>query len=110
MKIGFIGIGNMGSAVAIGVSKAVDQHTQFLLSNHNQEKANSLSQQITQTVEILDNETIASSATIIFLGLKPSMIMSELHQLTELAKPGTIWISMATGVSIAQMEIGRAHV
>ncbi|MGX7076093.1 pyrroline-5-carboxylate reductase [Globicatella sanguinis] len=104
MKIGFIGIGNMGSAVAVGVSKAVDQHTQFLLSNHNQEKANSLSQQISQTVEILDNETIASSATMIFLGLKPSMIVNELHQLSKLAKPGTIWVSMATGVSIEQME------
>lgn len=99
MKIGFIGIGNMGGALAKAVGQADD--TELLLSNHNPAKAQGLAEEL--GARLASNEKIAAQAEVIFLGVKPYLIADLVSQLAPLAKPGTIWVSMAAGVTLTSL-------
>ena len=101
MKIGFIGLGNMGTAILQAVAKS-GQH-ELLLSDHHAEKVVSLRDHYRGTIS--SNQEIASQAEVIFLGVKPHLVGQLLSELqAQLAKnPSAIWISMAAGVSIAQL-------
>ena len=78
MKIGFIGLGQMGSAVARAVAKS--QEGDFLLSNHNQDKAKALQADIGG--EVVSNQAIAQSGDLIFLGVKPNILAVSYTHLT----------------------------
>ena len=71
MKVGFIGTGNMGGALAHAAAQS-PAPAELLLSNRTPEKAQALAQQLGATVS--DNETIAQTCDYIFLGVKPQMM------------------------------------
>lgn len=100
MNIGFIGLGNMGGAVAKAVSQVDD--TNLLLSNYNPTKAHALQQQIGG--QLLSNKEIMTQAQVVFLGVKPHQLSSLLADLKGQATPAdqTI-ISMAAGVNLADL-------
>ncbi|MBY5035193.1 pyrroline-5-carboxylate reductase [Streptococcus gallolyticus] len=102
MKIGFIGLGNMGSALAKSLVK-LGRHD-LLLSIHNQEKASLLQAEIGG--QLASNAEIASQAQVIFLGVKPHLLGQVLTDLKEeIAKnPAAVWISMAAGVSLSDLQ------
>ena len=58
MKVGFIGTGNMGGALAHAAAQS-PAPAELLLSNRTPEKAQALAQQLGATVS--DNETIAQT-------------------------------------------------
>lgn len=104
MKYGFIGTGNMGSALARAAAQAIDPQD-ILLSNRTVDKAVLLSDQIGGCVA--DNKTIARSCDCIFLGVKPQMMADLLHTLQgDLAarERAPLLISMAAGLSIADIR------
>ncbi|MBF0843121.1 NAD(P)-binding domain-containing protein, partial [Streptococcus danieliae] len=70
---------------------------QVLLSNHNPAKAQTLAQLTNGT--LLSNQDLVSQADVVFLGVKPYLLASLTQDLAPLAKPETVWISMAAGVS-----------
>lgn len=100
MKIGFIGIGNMGGALAKAVAQVPT--TELLLSNHNPAKAQVLAQEL--GASLASNEEIATQADVIFLGVKPYLMADLISQLAALAKPETIWISMAAGITLTSLS------
>lgn len=100
MKIGFIGIGNMGGALAKAVAQV--PRTELLLSNHNPAKAQVLAQEL--EASLASNEDIATQADVIFLGVKPYLMADLISQLAALAKPETIWISMAAGITLTSLS------
>lgn len=101
MKIGFIGLGNMGSAILRAVAKS-GQH-QLFFSDNNAEKLAQLVEQYQGKAS--NNQEIAAEADVIFLGIKPHLvgaILSEVkHEIAQ--NPAALWISMAAGVSIDQL-------
>lgn len=97
MKIGFIGLGNMGSAILLAVAK-LGQHD-LLLSDNSSERAEQM--QTRCGGQIVTNQEMALQADVIFLGIKPHLVGLVLSELEK--KPSTIWISMAAGVSLAQL-------
>lgn len=99
MKIGFIGTGNMGSALAQAVAQVPGN--QVLLSNHNPDKSQRLAQ-LTNGI-LLSNQELVSQADVVFLGVKPHLLASLTQELAPLAKPETVWISMAAGVPLASL-------
>lgn len=101
MKVGFIGLGNMGSAIALAVAKVAG--IEVLLSNHNQGRAASLQEQTGG--RILSNQDLVQEADILFLGVKPHLLPPLLERLGDVIRqsPSTIWISMAAGVSLKQL-------
>lgn len=74
MKIGFIGTGNMGGALASAAARSGE--VEVLLANRTKAKAETLAERIGAVVS--SNEIIAREADHIFLGVKPQMIVDVL--------------------------------
>lgn len=102
---GFIGVGNMGGALAKAVCQKWDT-ADILIADHDQEKAEMFAKE-TNTV-LSDNATIAASCKYIFLGVKPQVLPSLLAELRPVLKQRNhgdfILVTMAAGISIATIE------
>lgn len=103
-KIGFIGCGNMGSALARAVSKNTASNSIFL-SNRSSAKAQSLAQEL-QGIESTNN-AIAQSCDLIFLGVKPQYMAEMLSEIAPILKArngDVILASMAAGLTVADIR------
>ena len=103
IKVGFIGCGNMGSALAKAVSKS--GLWDILLTDVDIEKANALAISINgKTVSL---EEIALTAKYIFLGVKPQMMADLIDSIKDLLKSRKdkfILVTMAAGIKIASFN------
>ncbi len=97
MKIGFIGCGNMGGALA---RAAVGE---ILLYDKNEAVANALAKEISAAVKSRACE-LAESSELVFLGVKPNVIPSVVAEIKEAVKGGCVLVSMAAGVTISSIE------
>lgn len=101
MKVGFIGAGNMGGAIAKAVSASALQ-PEIILADYSREKAEELAAQIGASVS--DNVGVVSNCDYVFLGVKPQVLRGVLQQLAPVAaekKQRTVFVSMAAGVTMA---------
>ena len=96
-RFGFIGVGNMGSALAKAASKSTKQ---ILLCDHDASKAADLSRQI--GCEFGDSRSVAAECEYIFLGVKPQMMAEMLEEIkaTLAKRKDVILVSIAAGLSI----------
>lgn len=103
MKIGFLGCGNMGGALARAVRRA-DATAVILLADTNTEKRDALAADIAATA--VNAATLFLECDYIFLGLKPQVLATALSSLptATAAKRGVTFISMAAGVTIASLS------
>ena len=79
-KIGFIGTGNMGSALAKAADKGAAEGAVLYLANRTPAKAEALCAQLTHA-RMSTNEEIAQSCDLIFLGVKPQMMAGLMAQI-----------------------------
>ena len=103
MKIGFIGTGNMGGALASAAARSGE--VEVLLANRTKAKAETLAERIGAVVS--SNEIIAREADHIFLGVKPQMIVDVLKGIAPALKErksAPVLISMVTGLDIARIQ------
>ena len=103
MKIGFIGTGNMGGALASAAARSGE--VEVLLANRTKAKAETLAERIGAVVS--SNEIIAREADHIFLGVKPQMIVDVLKGIApalKARKSAPVLISMVTGPDIARIQ------
>ena len=99
MKYGFIGCGNMGSAIAKALAKST---TDFAITDRSG-KAIALAAEI--PCGYLSSEEIAAQCDRIFLGVKPHMMKDVLMPLQAiLAEKKPLLITMAAGITIRQIE------
>ncbi len=101
-QIGFIGCGNMGSAIARAVCKSCDP-SQVILANRTPEKAAVLARELgCRTGSNAD----AARCRWVFLGVKPQMMADMLADaapvLAENSRP--ILVSMAAGLTLARLQ------
>ncbi len=104
MKIGFIGTGNMGGALALAARKAMPG-AEILLANRSEEKALNLAAQIGG--QVVTNEQIAQLCDYIFLGVKPQQfrdVLAPLQEALESRETPCVLISMAAGLTIADVQ------
>ena len=104
MKIGFIGAGNMGGALAKAVSKSMPSCSLYI-SDRNDDKIKALLKDINFTVS--DNEEIAEECDLIFFGVKPGALSSMIDSIKcilEHRKSSFTIVSMAAGVTIEKLE------
>lgn len=102
-KIGFIGCGNMGSAIAKAISKT--EGFELFLADYDNNKAEALADEIKATAA--DNAFVFSKCDYIFLAVKPNVIKSVLEDAKEYLSLRTdtpVLISIAAGVSINQIK------
>lgn len=101
---GFIGCGNMGSAVSMAVRKAVPGDNIFL-ANKTVSKAEALAKKLKANVS--SNEEIAEKCNYIFLGVKPQMMADMLKGISselKARKDRFILVTMAAALSIEDIR------
>lgn len=104
MKIGFIGCGNMGGALAEAASKKKELN--IMLSNHNPEKAAALAEKTAGKPS--SNTDIALSCKYIFLGVKPKMMKSVIEEiLPVLQKRRDRYILVSMAASLKADEVSK---
>ena len=99
--IGFIGTGNMGSALARAADKGAAPGARLYLSNRTPAKAEALCNQLSRA-QMSDNQEIARSCDTIFLGVKPQMMAAALKDLVPVLAARTdrfVVVSMAAGLT-----------
>lgn len=104
MKIGFIGTGNMGSAMIKGIvtSEAVSE-SDINVFDVNMEKSMELSEKY--NVKSLQNEIeIVDNSDIIVLSVKPNIYSSVLEKIKDRIGANKIILAIAAGVSIEKIE------
>ena len=102
MKIGFIGLGNMGASLAKAVWKARNTDT-ILLSNLSQDKVDTFI--ASYGGQASSNEEIFAEADVIFLGVKPAQFSDLLSQYQTILekRESLLLISMAAGLTLEKL-------
>ena len=109
MKIGFIGCGNMGSALARAVAKAVNPE-EIYLSGGSSNKAQLLTLELGANSST--NMEIAKTCDYIFLGVKPKLISVVLDEISNVLTEDQVVVSMAAGITVDELtaKSGKAAV
>ena len=101
IKIGFIGCGNMGGALAAAAAKYKD--AEIRLFDKDEDKAKSLAERIGGIVCDIDG---VCECELVFLGVKPNIIPVVADEIAKkVAASGATVISMAAGVSLAKLAV-----
>ncbi|MBQ2446194.1 MAG: pyrroline-5-carboxylate reductase [Oscillospiraceae bacterium] len=103
-KIGFIGIGNMGSVLASVAGKSVPE-AEIFVSSKSGEKAEAFA--LHNDCTATDNRQIAEECEMIFLGVKPHQMKALLEELSPILAERTdsfVLVSMAAGLSCKELE------
>ena len=101
-KMGFIGTGNMGSALARAAAKSGER---MLLTNRTPEKAEALAAVL--GAKVGTNLQAAAACEYIFLGVKPQMLPALLEELKApllARKDRFVLVSMAAGITIETIQ------
>ncbi len=101
---GFIGSGNMGSALAQAVSKSIDPK-EIAVSDHSQKKAETLAESL--GANSTSNAEIVKESKYIFLGVKPQMLkklFKEIAPILAERDDDFVLVTMAAGTSIADIS------
>lgn len=105
MKIGFIGIGNMGGAILSGyaATEAAGGH-QLMAFDMNEELCDKTKANI-PTLEVCESgRALCKEADLIILGVKPQVIESVLEEISATYDTSKTIVSMAAGVDMAVIE------
>lgn len=103
MKIGFIGCGNMGGALARAVAKSVGAENIFVY-DIDTEKVNAFAEET--DVNVADLEYIVLNCDYIFLGVKPQMLKNLFEKVAPIIEERLtdfVLVSMAAGVTLASV-------
>ena len=99
MKVGFIGAGNMGGALARAISE--EKQINIYIYDIHSEKSEGLAREIGAAACELDN--LLAVSDFVFLGVKPNKIFDVCNAIKDKIKPNAVMISMAAGVTLAQL-------
>ena len=98
-KIGFLGAGNMGGALARAAAKC--GKFEIILSDKDKAKATFLSEEIGAMVGDID---ALSECDVVFLGVKPNVIPSAISEIKDIIKSEALVVSMAAATDIKKIE------
>jgi len=102
MKIGFIGVGNMGSAIIGGIKNTGES---IIAYDKNTDGLKNVCDKF-GVVAAKDNREVASSADILFLAVKPNVLYTVIDEIKNEVSEKTIIVSIVAGQSIE--KIGEA--
>ena len=95
MKIGVIGIGNMGSAI----SKGLLGQNELFLSN----RGSNLEFFRDKKVSIMENRKVVENSDYVILAVKPNYYKNVIDEVKDLLK-GKVFISIAAGFTLEKLE------
>jgi len=101
-KIGFIGIGKMGSILMDGfLNSGLVSKNNVLAYDSDQKKNKSASKKGIKIA--LNNSQLVSNSDLIFLAVKPQVMQTVLDEISNVSQ-GKLFVSIAAGVSIKKIE------
>lgn len=100
MKIGFIGLGNMGASLAKSVLQTRTSD-EILLANRSQAKVDAFIADFGGQAS--SNEEMFAEADVIFLGVKPAQFSELLSQYQTILEKRKSLISMAAGLTLEKL-------
>jgi pyrroline-5-carboxylate reductase len=104
MKIGFIGCGNMASAMIGGIlKKGIVKKEEILVSNLTEEGSRRSKERL-GVETTLDNREVASKAEILFLAVKPQFYEEVLCEVRDLLTDKQILVGIAPGKTMKWLE------
>lgn len=97
-RFGFIGLGNMGGAIARGLAPAGD----FELLGFDPSQATR--DKLTDVMTVLPTgRAVAEQADLLLLAVKPQVMRHVLTDLAQVLRPGTCVISIAAGITLEKL-------
>ena len=100
-KVGFIGVGNMGSALLKAVSSSIE-NCKIAIYDTDREKAGEIA--VENGFDYVAIETVASESEYVFLGVKPDVVAKVAETVKSSISGSNILVSMAAGIDIAYLE------
>lgn len=104
MKLGFIGLGNMASAMIGGMLARDMIEPQDILGYARTEVTREKVKSKYNITVVSDNVHVAQEADILFLAVKPNVLEEVLGQIREAVSPDTIIVSIAAGKTLSFLE------
>lgn len=105
MKIGFIGIGNMGGAILSGYAASGNAGANQLMAfDRNEELCTKMQNAIPELALCKNGSELCRQADVIVLGVKPQVIEGVLEETAAAYDTSKTVISMAAGVDMAVIE------
>ena len=107
-SVGFIGTGNMGSALARAAYKGKVENSPLVLANRTPAKAQALASEL--GCHVCGNRELANQCDFIFLGVKPQMMADLLDDLAPVLERRAedrpfVLVSMAAGLSMQKIRM-----
>ena len=98
--IGCIGCGNMGGAILGGLAL----HHELTLLGYNRTPSKLDHLALKGITPVADIASLAAKSDILILGVKPYMVTEALTKALPSLRPGTLVVSIAAGVSMAELQ------
>lgn len=101
-KVGFIGLGNMGYAIARGLLKTLNP-IEIAFYDTDNNKCNEISKEL-DIILCKDNLEIAKNSKYIILAIKPQIYSACISQIKNNLNPDSVIISIAPGITIESLK------
>ncbi len=104
MKIGFIGTGNMGTAIMKGyLTTHKEENGNFFAFDKDEEKLKALSDEL-GIIACKSFKTLMEQSDAIILAVKPQIFDTVLPEISSYYRPHQVLVSIAAGISIGYIE------
>ena len=100
MKIGFIGCGNMATAMIQGITGSGEIGREQVMASAKTEKTRNAIAEKLQIQAAADNREVVQFADIIFLAVKPQYLEDVLREIKDEVKQDQIYVSIAPGKTL----------
>ncbi len=104
MKIGFIGLGNMGSAILGGILKQGNVKPEDIIVTDKAPVAMQKAAEMMKVRAVPKNTTVAEEADILFLAIKPQIYETVIREIASSMKKDAVIISIAPGKKIEWID------
>lgn len=104
MKIGFIGCGNMGTAMIKGILAADEKREHTLIASAKSAVSKERIVRETGIVCAASNQELAASADLVFLAVKPQYYEEVIKEIRPAVRDGQIFVSVAPGKTLEWLE------
>ncbi|MBQ8526883.1 MAG: pyrroline-5-carboxylate reductase [Lachnospiraceae bacterium] len=104
MKIGFIGLGNMGSAILGGILKQGNVKPEDIIVTDKAQMAVKKAVEMMKVKAASGNTEVAEQADILFLAIKPQIYETVIKEISASVKKDAVIISIAPGKTIEWIE------
>ncbi len=104
MKVGFIGCGNMGTAMMQGMLDSGKCKTEDLITSDKSEEALKAKKELLGIQTTTDNKEVAGFADVIFLSIKPQFYESVIEDIKDEVNESQIIVTIAPGKTLEWMR------